>query len=70
MYFIIIEKNIETNEKLKTLNEKIIQEKQEEIKEEKKEDTIKTEPEIKKEETVKVNVKKEDLNLNFDDDDD
>ena len=69
----IIEKNIETNEKLKTLNEKIIQEKEEkkeEIKEEKKEDTIKTEPEIKKEETVKVNVKKEDLNLNFDDDDD
>jgi hypothetical protein len=31
----------------------------------------KTEPEtIKKEETVKVNVKKGDLNLNFDDDDD
>ena len=69
----IIEKNIETNKKLETLNEKIIQEKEEkkeEIKEEKKEDTIKTEPEIKKEETVKVNVKKEDLNLNFDDDDD
>ena len=73
----IKETNIENNnEKLETLNAKNNspekQEKKEEIKEETKdENKKKTEPEtIKKEETVKVNVKKGDLNLNFDDDDD
>ena len=73
----IKETNTENNnEKLETLNAKNNspekQEKKEEIKEETKdENKKKTEPEtIKKEETVKVNVKKGDLNLNFDDDDD